>query len=166
MHPSPFRLPYTLQQWLDMRRSNANVFGRVRIALAFFQRNFRYTPDRLLSELVCHDFSLPVFVGPIKAGTELVGYKNAGANPREGSYFAPVGTPPDRLGIGWLGRGSGGAGPKVFHRYRVVTDVPEALFSTANPARDVWSDPTLPRGQLAAGAGSQRVIPNAAAFLA
>jgi len=161
-----FRLGYTLPQWLAMQRSNPNVYGRVTTALNFLQAEFpRYDQERLLSELVCHDYSQNVSVISLPAGVELVGYKSSGAAAVAGSYFAPVGTPLHRVGVGYEGLDGGVAKPKQFHRYRVKVAIPAVLKTICAPARDMWSDSTRPFGQLAGGGAVQYVIPNVATYL-
>jgi hypothetical protein len=161
-----FRPSYTLPSWLAMNRSNPNVYGRVTIALRFLQSHFpHYNDERLLSELVCHDYSQNVRVISLPAGIELVGYKSAGAAAVAGSYFAPVGTPLHRVGVGYEGLDGGVSKPKQFHRYRVKAMIPAVLESICAPARDMWSDSTLPFGQLAGGGAVQYVIPNVASHL-
>jgi hypothetical protein len=164
--PAPYKVPYTLPDWLKMMQSNPNVFARVQVALGFLKRKFPlYNDERLLSELVCHDYSMPVSVVSLAAGTRLTGYKTQGANPLSGTYFAPDGTPLARAGVGWEGRVNGQNLPKVHHRYRVVVQIPEVLQTTCAPARDMWSDATRQWGQLAGGGATQYVIPNAASHL-
>ena len=161
-----FRLGYNLPQYLAMHRSNPNVYGRVTTALRFLQMQFpRYDDGRLLSELVCHDYSHNVSVISLPAGIELVGYKSAGAAAVAGSYFAPVGTPLHRVGVGYEGLDGGVPKPKQFHRYRVKAMIPAVLQTICAPARDMWSDSTLPFGQLAGGGAVQYVIPNVASHL-
>ena len=161
-----FQLGYTLPQWLAMNRSNPNVYGRVVTALHFLQAQFpRYTQDRLLSELVCHDYSQNVSVVSLPAGTQLIGYKSRGAAAVAGSYFAPVGTPLHRVGIGYEGLNGGVPMPKQFHRYRVKATIPQVLKTICAPARDMWSNSNLPFGQLAGGGGVQYVVPNVATYL-
>lgn len=157
-----FKLPYTLQQWLAEKGSNPNVNQRVQVALQFLKRKFPwYNDERLLSELVCHDYSLPVMVVPLAAGTMLCGYKTPGADPVGGTYFAPAGTPLDRVGVGWEGNVNGAAVAKVYHRYQVKTAIPEVLQTTCSPARDMWSDGNRAWGQLQGGGARQFVIPDA-----
>jgi hypothetical protein len=157
-----YKLPYTLQQWLAEKQSNPNVLARVRVAEAFLRRKFPWYDDpRLLSELVCHDYSLPVEVAPIAQGTQLCGYKNPGADPVGGSYFAPAGTPLHRVGVGWEGLVNGASVPKVYHRYVVEQFIPEALKTRCAPARDMWSDNSRAWGQLQGGGATQYVIPDA-----
>lgn len=166
MTAGAYRVPYTLQQWLKMKQSNPHVYQRVQVALGFLKRKFpHYADDRLLSELVCHDYSLPVSVVALPVGTKLTGYKTAGANPLAGTYFAPDGTPLERAGVGWEGLVQGAALPKVHHRYEVRTLIPEVLRTTCAPARDMWSDTTRPFGQLQGGGATQFVIPDAAHHL-
>jgi hypothetical protein len=161
-----FQLGYTLPQWLAMKRSNPNVYGRVTTALNFFEAQFpRYNQERLLSELVCHDYSQNVSVISLPAGIELIGYKSSGAAAVAGSYFAPVGTPLHRVGVGYEGLDNGVPKPKQFHRYRVKAMIPAVLKTICAPARDMWSDSTLPFGQLAGGGAVQYVIPNVATYL-
>jgi len=161
-----FQLGYTLPQWLAMNRSNPHVYDRVTTALRFLQAEFpRYDDERLLSELVCHDYSQSVSVISLPVGSELVGYKSSGAAAVAGSYFAPVGTPLHRVGVGYEGLHDGVPKPKVFHRYRVKAMIPAVLKTICAPARDMWSDPTLPFGQLAGGGAVQYVIPNVASYL-
>lgn len=168
MDPSEFHfeLPYSLQQWLQQKQSNPNVFFRVRVAESFFREWFpRKTDKSLLSELVCHDYSYVTFVGQLDAGTKLCGYKNLGDDPLSGSYFAPIGTPLDRLGLGWHGRVRGAVVPKVYHRYVVHKTIPAVLASTCAPARDMWSNKALAWGQLGNGGATQYVIPHAREYL-
>ena len=161
-----FQLGYSLPQWLAMKRSNPNVYGRVTTALNFLQTQFpRYNDERLLSELVCHDYSHNVSVISLPAGIEVVGYKSSGAPAVAGSYFAPVGTPLHRVGVGWEGLDGGVPKPKQFHRYRVKAAIPAVLKTICAPARDQWSDSSLPFGPLAGGGAVQYVIPNVASHL-
>jgi Bacterial toxin 46 len=160
------KIPYTLADWLKEKSSNPHVYARVMIAKSWLEQKFSPRPEDLLSELVCYDFSLPVAVIALEVGTTLVGYKPPAADPLSGRYFAPAGTPLFRSGIGWEALDNGGVPvAKVFHRYRVQTRIPEVLQSTCAPARDTWSRPDLPRGQLSGGGATQYVIPNARAHL-
>ena len=161
-----YRVPYKLPDWLKMKQSNPHVYQRVLVALHFLKRKFPfYADDRLLSELVCHDYSLPVTLVAIPVGARLTGYKTQGADPLSGTYFAPDGTPHDRSGVGWEGRVNDVPLPKVHHRYVVQVLIPEVLKTTCSPARDMWSDTKRPWGQLAGGGATQFVIPDARSHL-
>lgn len=162
---------YTLQQYLDMQRSNPAVYQKVTFALAFFRQHFPWKlPEDLVSELVCHDYSQAVTIASLSVGTSLIGYKSPDSNPVGGSYFAPVGTPIPRLGLGFQSRLSTGAVvPKKLFRYRVKATIPAALQSICAPARDTWSigkdgsNPGL--AQYGGGGATQYVIPKAGTFL-
>jgi len=161
-----YKRPETLSQWLTEKRSNPNVFGRVQVALHFLRQHFPfYNDERLLSELVCHDYSLPVDVVPLLPKTQLCGYKTPGSDPLGGTYFAPAGTPLHRVGVGWEGQINGAAVLKQFLRYSVKTRIPAVLRTRCAPARDMWSDPSRPWGQLQGGGAVQYVIPNARQYL-
>jgi hypothetical protein len=161
-----YKRPETLPQWLTEKQSNPNVYRRVQTALQFLKQQFpHYTDDRLLSELVCHDYSLPVEVVGLPARTELCGYKTPGSDPLAGTYFAPAGTPLNRAGVGWEGQVNGAAVPKQFFRYVVKTAIPAVLRTRCAPARDMWSDGGRSWGQLQGGGATQYVIPDARKYL-
>ncbi len=159
----------TLQQWLDQwTRKSPDVQQRVRRALEFLQRHYGAPrEDKVLSEIRCIDFSHPVDLPTIPAGTILVGSKDPRVSPFRAVYFTRVGHPVDRLGVSSSGalRTDPAIMPKALYRYQVLVSVPtgEALQSVCAPAADTWSLP----GQkvLAAGGGIQYLIPNMNRFL-
>jgi hypothetical protein len=161
-----YKRPETLSQWLTEKQSNANVYRRVQVALQFLKQKFpHYDEERLLSELVCHDYSLPVDVVTLPAKAELCGYKTPGSDPLGGTYYAPAGTPLYRVGVGWDGQINGVAVPKQFLRYVVKTTIPAVLRTRCAPARDMWSDSSRAWGQLQGGGATQYVIPHARQYL-
>jgi hypothetical protein len=157
-----FKSPQTLAQWLAEKQSNPNVYRRVEVALHFFKQKFPHQNDeRLLSGLVCHDYSQPVDVITLPAKTALCGFKTPGSDPLSGTYYAPAGTPLHRAGVGWEGHVQGTLVSKQLVRYVVKLAIPAVLRTRCAPARDMWSDPSRPWGQLQGGGATQYVIPNA-----
>jgi putative RNase toxin 46 of polymorphic toxin system len=159
----------TLQQWLDQwQHKSPAVQDRVRIALDFLQKHYpAATADRVLSEIRCIDFSHPVALPTIPAGTPLVGSKDPRVSPYRAVYFTRSGHPAERLGISTAGalRTNPKVLDKVLYRYQVVVTIPsgEALQSTCAPAADTWS--IQGKRILAAGGGLQYLIPNMNRYL-
>lgn len=140
------------------------VMARVQTAIAFFQRNFpHYNEERLVSELVCHDFSRPVEVVRVPPMTRLIGYKDHEAAKKVGgSYFTRNGFGPQLLGISLDYQQAHHPDPqkKALVNYVTTQGIPEVLKSRCAPASDTWS--ILGKRVLAAGGGEQLVIPRAA----
>ncbi len=114
--------PLTLQQWLDQWKHKPQpVQDRVRVALDFLQKHYGTSrPDRILSEIKCIDFSHPVELPAISAGTALVGSKDPRVSPYRAVYFTKSGHPADRLGISTAGaiRTNPKVLDKVVYQYR------------------------------------------------
>ncbi len=91
----------TLQQWLDQwKHKSPQVQDRVRLALDFLQKHYAGArPGKVLDEIRCIDFSHPVVLSSIPAGTRLVGSKDPRVSPYKAVYFTRSGHPMDRLGI-------------------------------------------------------------------
>ncbi len=106
--------------------------------------------EKIASHAAGIDFSQPVEVIKIAKGTQMVQYQTPG-NPT-GNYFAPVGTPPDSLGINPAGRVA-----KLFVATRDVT----ALKSTAASTASNFDIPEAFRG---GGGGIQYFVPDSSAF--
>jgi hypothetical protein len=159
----------TLQQWLDQwDRKGPEVRQRVHVALDFLRRHYGAgRDDRVLSEIRCIDFSRPVELPSLPAGTALVGSKDPRVSPYRAVYFTKSGHPVQRLGVSSAGslRTSPKVMDKTLYRYEVIVTIPvgEVLQSVCAPAADTWSLP----GQkvLADGGGLQYLIPNMNRYL-
>jgi hypothetical protein len=107
----------------------------------------------------CIDFTKPVVSGPPPPPpTQLGQWQAPGAS--RGSYFAPQGTPPTKLGIGDTGTAWTLPGEPVLskeERVHKIHPTSPYLQSTAAPANDTWSVPGMV--QPAKGGGSQYFIP-------
>lgn len=154
----------TLQQWLDQwQYKSSAVQARVAMALDFLEQHYgKSTPDKVLSEIKCIDFSHPVELPMLPAFTSLVGSKDPRVSPYRAVYFTKSGHPADRLGISTTGalRTNTKVLDKALYRYEVLRAIPkgEVLQSTCAPAADTWSV----QGQriMAGGGGLQYLIPN------
>lgn len=126
------------------------VAARQAIAHDFYQQA-GWSEERIANHLQGIDFSQPVEVTTIPAGTQVVQYQIPGAP--VGNYFAPVGTPANSLGIYTSGRvGS------IF----TATEDTTVLRSTAASVNNTWEVPgwTIE----APGRGTQLFTPNSSAF--
>ena len=162
-----YKIPYSLADWLKQMQRNPHVYARVMTAKSWLDRQFSPTPENLLSELVCYDFSHAVSVVPLEVGTTLVGYKPPACQPIVGTLLRAR-----RHAAVPLGHRAGKRSTRAvcpWPRSSTATASrcasPKSLKSTCAPARDTWSRPDLPRGQLMGGGATQYVIPNAAAHL-
>jgi hypothetical protein len=159
----------TLDQWVDQwKHKSPAVQARVTTALDFLRKHYGATrQQKILDEIRCIDFSHPVNLPFIAAGTQLVGSKDPRVSPYRAVYFTKSGHPMDRLGISTAGalRTNPTVADKVLFRYEVLVAIPpgEVLESTCAPAADTWSVPG--RKVLAAGGGLQYLIPNMNRYL-
>jgi hypothetical protein len=164
----------TLQQWLaQWTHKSPAVQARVQVALDFLRRHYGPTrtgpalDEKILGEIRCIDFSHPVELPMLPAGTALVGTKDPRVSPYRAVYFTKSGHPADRLGISTVGalKTNPKVEEKALYRYEVLVTVPrgEALQSVCAPAADTWS--VQGRKVLAAGGGLQYLIPNMNRFL-
>lgn len=147
---------------------------RMVTALAFFDESFpKMSEQDLLSRLRAIDFSQPVDVIELPAGTRLAAFKNTEfvlhpTDPTKllsGAYYTKPGTPPDRLGIA--------TNDLTMVRYETTRAV-KVLRSRAGPTMDRWSVGRTPTfgsvstaggrsdsGEMVAGGGVQYVLPSA-----
>lgn len=142
------------------------VQQRLAVAEGFLRKHFPHiSDDHLVSELRCADYSKPVSVVSIPAGTQLIGYKDPRVSPLRGTYFSRPGNSADRLGISPIGnlRSDPTLMEKVINRYEVRVTIAEALESTASPAADTWS--VKGRRVIANGGAVQYVIPQPQRYL-
>ena len=96
------------------------------------------------------DFSKNVSVEVIKAGEEVIGYRDPRPGKEFGFFYTKVGTSLNRLGVDYL-TGSP-ALPRQFFRYRVLKDV-EVLRSNSSGVK-AWDT-----HQPVSGGGLQYFIP-------
>ncbi len=164
----------TLEQWLDQWKSKSkDVQDRVGMALEFLKQHYGATrTDKILSEIQCIDYSHPVSLPTLTAGTELVGSKDPRVSPYRAVYFTKSGHPVQRLGVASSGNISHKGNllhptvkDKVLYRYEVIVPIPqgEVLQSICAPAKDHWS--ILGRTILSAGGGLQYLIPSMNRYL-
>jgi hypothetical protein len=143
-----------------LRVTDEVIAERTRIATEFYTSQ-GFDAASIPDHLKGIDFSQPVEVVPLPAGTRVIQYQVPGG--RQGSYYAPVGTPPGNLGIAAQGtdRATGAIVDKVANVY-VLTEEVSVLRSSANAVNDTWSI----RGQVisTAGGGTQYFTTGKAAF--
>lgn len=137
------------------------VRARILEALRFLETSFaKMSDEAIVSRLKAIDFSKPVEVVELPAGTQLIAYRPAGSG---GSFFSVPGTPMDRLGISTAGRD--------FLRYQTTRPV-KVLRSRAAAANDTWTpgrSPTFRQvrtagglfdtGERVGGGGLQYILP-------
>ena len=139
--------------WHQVRENPPSNFGQYanyETAYGFYNAA-GWSADRTLSHLGAIDFTQPVTVTQLPAGTSAVQYVVSGRP--VGNYFAPVGTPATQLGVNPAGRI-----PMLFSADGSIT----VLQSTAAPVVDTWTVSGQPYP--ATGAGTQWFTPNPALF--
>ena len=124
--------------------------------LEFFESQIRKGKLNAMSEadqlsyMKAMDFSKDVRVEPLRAGDEVIGYRDPRTGKEFGFFYTKVGTSLDRLGVDYV-TGSP-AVPRKFFRYRVLKDV-EVLKSNSSGVK-AWDTQ-----QPVAGGGIQYFIP-------
>lgn len=119
----------------------------------FYNSNTDWSPEKIDSHLEGIDFSKPVDPDyTIPKGTNVVQYQVPGRP--TGRYFAPVGTPPEELGIDPTGR--------VAQVYTTTEDI-TVLKSTA---ADTTGKPGIPASAQGKGGGTQFFTPDSSKFQA
>jgi len=116
--------------------ANDNSMSANRIAYSGFVKESGHDPAGLFPHSRGWDFSKPMRVTTIKAGTELCQWM---VPDKPGAYYAACGTPPSRLGISPHGVNSANEViPKISKRYVATRDL-QALEGTAANVVDDWS---------------------------
>ena len=128
-----------------MPSTSSLISGRQGTARAFYEKT-GWPSGRINSHMEGIDFTKPVTVTTLKAGTEVVQYQVPG-NPT-GNYFAPAGTSPESIGVNPTGR--------VASTYVTDSDT-QVLQSTAASTENNLNLPPSVRG---AGGGTQYFTPD------
>lgn len=151
--------PYvTVQYWRQKLGVTDAPIPRhgIGVTIEFFERQTQSGKLRAMSEadqlsyMKAMDFSKHVNVEIIKAGEEVIGYRDPTPGKEFGFFYTKVGTSLNRLGVDYV-TGTP-AVPRKFFRYRVLRDV-EVLKSNSSGVK-AWDTQ-----QPVAGGGIQYFIP-------
>lgn len=151
--------PYVkVQYWREkLGVTNAPVPRRgIGATIGFFEKQIRNGKLKPLSEadqlsyMKAMDFSKNVSVEVIKAGEEVVGYRDPRPGKEFGFFYTKVGTSLNRLGVDYVTGNPAMA--RQFFRYRVLKDV-EVLRSNSSGVK-AWDT-----HQPVSGGGIQYFIP-------
>jgi hypothetical protein len=118
-------------------------------AWKFYGSTTDFSESQIASHLQGIDFNNPIAVETLPAGTKVVQYQYPGQP--TGNYFAPVGTPPESLGINPTGR--------IARIYTTKENV--TVFRSI--ARNT-TDSNLPTSFLGGGGGTQYFAPDISGF--